>query len=264
MPKTRNVREPTWEEAIERVLRSSDGPQHYAVVSERILSEGIKATLGATPAQTVASRLSTSISQGNSPFLRVSKGVYGLRSAIAVEQVPAPETQSEPESETGALRAFGMFWRRDKVMWGGGARRLLGRQGSGANSVDFADQVGVYLLHDRDRVIYVGRADDTLLARLFFHTKDRLEGRWDRFSWFGLKGVNDQGVLSEASPAWTHKVVVDTMEALLIEALEPPLNRKRGDGLAAVEYQQAEDPHLEKAQQAKLLAEMSRRAGLTS
>lgn len=178
MPKSRN--EPTWEEAIERVLRAADGPQHYAVISERILSEGIKATLGATPAQTVASRLSTSISQGNSPFIRVSKGVYGLRAVIKVEGDPTSATLSEAESETGALRAFGMFWRRDKVMWASGTRRLLGRQGSGAISVDFAGQVGVYLLHDRDRVIYVGRADDALLARLLFHTKDRLEGRWDR------------------------------------------------------------------------------------
>lgn len=54
------------------------------------------------------------------------------------------------------------------------------------------------------------------------------------------------------------------MEALLIEALEPPLNRKRGDGLSAVEYQQVEDPQLEKARQVNLLAELSRRAGLTS
>lgn len=264
MPKIGTAKEPTWEDAIERVLRTADGPQHYAVISERILAEGIKSTLGATPAQTVASRLSTSISQGESPFIRVSKGVYGLRAAIKVAGDPEQAIHSEPETEAGALRAFGMFWRRDKVMWNSGGRQLLGRQGSGANPVDFAGQVGVYLLHDRDRVIYVGRADDALFARLLAHTKDRLEGRWDRFSWFGLKNVNDQGALAEASPGWTHKVVVDTMEALLIEALEPPLNRKRGDGFSAVEYQQAEDPKLEKARQAQLLAEISRRAGLVS
>lgn len=36
------------------------------------------------------------------------------------------------------------------------------------------------------------------------------------------------------------------MEALLIEGLEPPQNRKRGDGFSAVEFIQAVDPDIEK------------------
>lgn len=35
------------------------------------------------------------------------------------------------------------------------------------------------------------------------------------------------------------------MEALLIEALEPPQNRKRGDEIRAVEYLQVQDEFLE-------------------
>jgi len=38
--------------------------------------------------------------------------------------------------------------------------------------------------------------------------------------------------------------LVGTLEALLIEALEPPQNRKRGDGLSAIEYVQHRDPEL--------------------
>ena len=37
---------------------------------------------------------------------------------------------------------------------------------------------------------------------------------------------------------------VHDVEAVLIETLEPPLNRRRGDGLSAVEYLQKESPEL--------------------
>jgi hypothetical protein len=36
------------------------------------------------------------------------------------------------------------------------------------------------------------------------------------------------------------------LEAILVEALEPRQNRKRGDDLAAVEYVQLEDPEVKK------------------
>jgi len=39
----------------------------------------------------------------------------------------------------------------------------------------------------------------------------------------------------------------------LIEALEPPQNRKRGDDLSAVEYIQKEDPEIEKKRQQDML-----------
>jgi hypothetical protein len=41
-------------------------------------------------------------------------------------------------------------------------------------------------------------------------------------------------------------VIVATMEALLIEGLEPPQNRRRGDDFRAIEYIQREDPELER------------------
>jgi len=76
---------------------------------------------------------------------------------------------------------------------------------------------------------------------------DRLGGRWTRFSWFGVHPVNDDGTLSARSEL-AHlpiDVVIATMEAVLIEGLEPRQNRKRGDDFKAVEYLQVEDPTLE-------------------
>ena len=78
--------------------------------------------------------------------------------------------------------------------------------------MNLTDELGVYLLHDRERVIYVGRASDTLFARLKAHTTDRLGGRWDRFSWFGFRSVLDNGQLSDGEVPWGQDVVIETME----------------------------------------------------
>jgi HB1, ASXL, restriction endonuclease HTH domain len=233
-PKTQkqgfSAKDLSWEDAIQRVLAKADGALHYTEIAERIVSNGLRTSVGATPAQTVASHLNYSLREDSSPYLRVGRGEYTLRTIAekgAQDQLNAGKVVDQV-AETGALRAFGMFWQRELVLWPG--TRLLGRQGAGATEVNFAGQVGVYLLHDRERVIYVGRATDSLFARLKTHTLDRLGGRWDRFSWFGLRSVNAKGELSNSQVPWDHDVVVETMEALLIESLEPPLSRRRPFG----------------------------------
>jgi hypothetical protein len=78
--------------------------------------------------------------------------------------------------------------------------------------------------------------------RLYEHTLDRLNSRWNRFSWFGLLDVSENGDLRESKLNTSMAALVATLEALLIEALEPPQNRKRGDDLSGVEYLQGTDP----------------------
>ncbi len=195
------------------------------------------------------------------PYLRVGRGVYALKVATekkAQDEISAAAKGGAVQEEAGALRAFGMFWKRDSVYWLG-KPQLLGKQGAGATNVNFASQLGVYLLHDRERVIYVGRASDTLFARLKAHTTDRLGGRWDRFSWFGLRSVLDNGELSDGDDVpWGQEVVIETMEAVLIESLEPPLNRRRGDNFSGAEYIQASDPQIEKIKNKAFLEKISK------
>jgi hypothetical protein len=245
----------SWEDAIQIVLAEHDGAMHYTEIAAQISSQGLKSV--ANPAASVATTFTKSLADQNSPFIRIGKGEYALRQSLqAAATMPSRlDAAADAEGETGALEAFGMFWRRDQVLWSG-KPRLLGRQGEGAQNVNFSDQVGVYLLHDRDRVIYVGRAADTLFARLKAHTTDRLGGRWDRFSWFGLRAVTENGELGTPSVAWTHTVVIETLEALLIEALEPPLNRKRGDNFSGVEYLQVSAPELDKLRKKQLIEEL--------
>lgn len=254
--RSRSTSDISWDEAIERVLAECGEAMHYTAIAEAISAKRWMSV--ANPAASVAVTLSKSLALDDSPFVRTGRGEYALKSNLApateVDELP-PFEAATVEAETGALRAFGMYWQRDLVVWGS-APKLLGRQSEGAADVDFSEQVGVYLLHDRDRTLYVGRAADTLFSRLKAHTTNRLAGRWDRFSWFGLRGVSEDGSLGEPAPAWNHGVVIETLEALLIECLEPPLNRKRGDNFSAAEYIQVPDPKLEERKRKQLLEEL--------
>lgn len=249
-------RQLTWEQAISRVLQESNLPLHYMEITDRIVSAGLRAKLGATPAATVASVLSTSIKRDgdSAPWVRVGRGTYALRQASGGRAVATIEPSSVDEATTpddaatdldeqyAVITSFGMFWRRESVDWLR-TPRVLGKQFAGSTEVDFCEQRGVYLLYDGREVIYVGRATERGLGtRLSEHTWDRFSARWDRFSWFGLVPVSDQGVLTSMPATFEASKLAPALEAILVEALEPRQNRKRGDDLAQVEYIQVEDP----------------------
>jgi hypothetical protein len=237
--------ERSWKDAITIVLTEAKEPLHYAEITERILSRGLKTTAGATPDQTVNAQIAVSIKHDGaaSPFLRVAKGTFTLRPTNGGS---ASQQQVEPETETTSdvIRAFGIYWQREHVVWRR-QPRLFGRQQVAAKSVDFGGQRGVYVLADHHSVIYVGRAVERPLGqRLYEHTLDRLSGRWNRFSWFGFYGVSDAGKLTEEPLTPTLSSIVAAFEAILIETLEPPQNRRRGDEFNGVEYIQDIDPEL--------------------
>lgn len=144
------------------------------------------------------------------------------------------------------IGAYGMYWERDKVDWKG-TPALLGVQVGATKTIDFSAQRGVYVLFDGHRPVYVGRAAQQAIGkRLSSHTRGRMAGRWNRFSWFGLAKPNDMGELDANDVAMNDITLVAALEAVLIEVMEPPLNRKGGDNLKGLEYLQAGDPKLDK------------------
>jgi hypothetical protein len=236
--------EQSWKSAIITVLTESTEPLHYHEITERIMTRGLRTASGATPDATVNAQISASIKHDGtaSPFLRVGKGTFTLRPNDAVAQQPVIEPEVEISDDV--IRAFGIHWQREHVVWRR-QPRLYGRQQVAAKSVDFSGQRGVYVLSDHHTIVYVGRAVERDLGlRLYEHTLDRLSGRWNRFSWFGLYDVSDAGKLTEESLAPTFGSIVTAFEAILIETLEPPQNRRRGDDFTAVEYIQDIDPEL--------------------
>lgn len=137
------------------------------------------------------------------------------------------------------INNYGLRWVRDRVEWGrrGVTGELLGvpRSAKSSGAVDFRDQIGVYVLYEPGFVpIYVGQAGfglGTLFSRLKAHTRDHLRDRWSHFSWFGFKKVNDSGSLhasqaASARTSITYGSALDEIEGILIQVLEPRLNRQ--------------------------------------
>jgi hypothetical protein len=240
-----------WKQAIIEALRGSSEPMHYTAIAEAVVERKLKNVIGATPARTVNATIVMSIrDDADSPFERISKGVFALRDRTGQPPPKAIEVEEE-ETDTGLINALGMYWSREKVHWSG-RPRILGQQQPGSIHVNFYEQRGVYLLHDGREVVYVGRAVDRPLGmRLKEHMVDRLGGRWDRFSWFGVHPILENGTVNTgALPRYDAAALIDTvivtMEAVLIEGLEPRQNRKKGDDFKAVEFIQVEDPQIRK------------------
>lgn len=142
------------------------------------------------------------------------------------------------------VTSYGLFWRAEEIEWspGQGNRnefRLLGRIGKNRPKIkvaDFRRQQGIYILFDEYGPAYVGLAKgDRLGARLRDHHNDHLDGKWDRFSWFGFNPVgaipDECGVLSLNQPSGDitsdTSTTIGELEALLIAAMGPKLNYQK-------------------------------------
>lgn len=249
MAKKRAKNDIGWRDAIVEVLGDAETPMSSRQIADEILSRGLLTTKSATPPKNVTSTIFASMNneRQETPFARVGRGEFALKSFVDSGDHGEPDTDQVLEEATGGVNAFGAYWARDQINWK--SPKLLGQQQIGAKGVDLSEQKGVYLLYDAREVIYVGRAykgSSTIISRLADHDKDRLSARWDRFSWFGLYSVQENGKLNKGLPSLDAEPLVQMLEAVLIEAMEPRQNRKRGDAFSDFEYIQVEDPKIER------------------
>ncbi len=114
----------TWRQAIEKVLSNNKGAMHYTDLTDKIIEEGLRTTLGATPAATVSGNLSQGINGegANCPFQKVGKGLYLWKRPSGIAQTPLPiqsneEGEDGSEPQYGIISSFGMYWRREEIEW---------------------------------------------------------------------------------------------------------------------------------------------------
>lgn len=256
-----------WAEAIEQVLRDEKESMHYKNIAEQITERGYRQSVGATPAATVSSFFTQELKDNpaGSKFSKVGPGEYILKEFLNNPAGSEPMVVSQGEKpliekeDNSIIEAFGIYWDREKVLWKSNPD-MFGQQQLGSDLVNFSEQIGIYLLHDGRETIYVGQAiEQSIGRRLNQHTADRLSGRWDRFSWYGFLPVKDDANL-DYSTSKVHQVsfahLGDTLEAILIESLEPRQNRKKGNSFAGIEYIQAEDPAIKTKRMQTLLREL--------
>ena len=226
----------TWRDAILKVLRVADEPLHYVEIARRIIEQGLVKTRTATPNASVASNLTrlTGVTGKNRVVsIDGQPGWYAMPDVVEKLKAGGPAAD---DNDMIKVAAFGLFWRRDWVDWNSGSK-LIGRQSEDAGEVDFADQDGVYFLHDGREVMYVGKtvtptAKNGLYNRLKHHHNDpRKTVYWDSFSWFGFRRVSDEGKLDPSPTNANFESVVDLIEAIFIETLLPRLNQNSGEGM---------------------------------
>lgn len=155
-----------------------------------------------------------------------------------------------------SIKNFGLQWNRDAVHWYGNkgdAGRLMGEGPIGyakknQTQTDFREQIGIYVLYSDGKAIYVGQAgsgNNTLFSRLKQHLTDHLADRWDKFSWFGVRKVNKDGSISKAQGDLNRNLkateILDLIEGLMINVIEPPLNKQGARWKNIDQYYQFEE-----------------------
>lgn len=191
-----------------------------------------------------------------SPFRRHDRNVYSLRSLkdgyeilSGLKPLLIPDTQEteakvreSKEPFLTLIKAIGMYWERSLIEWKA-EPDLFGIANHSEKAINFNSQRGIYILYDGKAPVYVGRVIDRSMGRrLYEHTYDRLAGRWNRFSWFGLLDIGSGGeLINEVPESISTELLISTFESLLIEAMEPPQNRRRGDDFSEIEFIQVQD-----------------------
>jgi len=235
----------TWDEAVWEVMKNRVYAARVNAVVKRIQRLKLR-DLGTNPYQAVYQALNSGSTGTNPRYEKVGKAQF---KRVSTHPSVDPTIDEEDDDDTegsaalddsGVVTAYGIYWRRDKVTWKHGSSKLLGKQYEDSEPQDFSGQRGVYVLHDHLGPVYVGRAlSDNLATRLKAHTKDRLSSRWSYFSWFGLNHTNETpGEIDSQSDSIDTKSVIAAIEAIMIEAMEPRLNRKQGDHINKTEFLQ--------------------------
>lgn len=156
------------------------------------------------------------------------------------------------------IKNYGFLWERKYICRGSGGDGNAGHlQGTASNKrkADFRDQIGVYVLYDRNQqIVYVGQAGNgnaSLFTRLKSHMSGALWNRWEYFSWVGFRDVNANGTLSNQQSVdsyvsgFKYSDALNEIEGILIELIEPKLNKQSGRLKNAVEYFQEIDERVE-------------------
>ena len=192
----------SWRDAIRAALQYAGKPQTSQEITQVIHDQGYRTLSGATPEQTVASHLSQMTRSEQALYdptiRRISRGYFEFITdtlAPTGDQEPLEgqdhlEEDDDPNASVGKIRVacYGLHWDRGRVDWA--KPQLLGQAYTGASLLNFADQNGIYVLHQNRFPVYVGQTTDSLYNRLRNHDRTK-SARWDTFSWFGFREVAD-------------------------------------------------------------------------
>lgn len=224
----------SWKGAVVVVLQNHDSALSAQEIVEQISLQGLREITGKTPSATVARQLLDLMSEKNPKVKKMGRGLYahsGLEDA----------DDHAVNDENLVITNFGIGWKRDEVLWTRNPK-LLGVEVEESEPIDISNEEGIYMLLDGREIMYIGRTTGRPIGvRLSEHARGRMKNRWNRFSWFS---ISDKSV--------SQFELISTIESILIEALEPRLNRQGGQNLG-IELIQKADPEIERKRKQELL-----------
>ncbi len=120
--------------------------------------------------------------------------------------------------------------------------------GDKKRKVDFRDQMGIYVLYEKfENPIQIGQSKN-IFDRLNQHRKDHLRNRWAFLTWFGFYKVGKKNkllvkkdVAAELRRTVKLEESLNEIEAVLIQVMEPRLNRRGANWKKVKEYLQIDD-----------------------
>ena len=266
----------TPKEAVLAAFAIADKPMRVPDVDKMVqeadwLSDTVKASLAGKSSGYLYTVVNSLLEDYQDLIEKISRGVYvkhpeydgePLSEQTRIERSPRRKTVDkeapDEDADDAVVPCFGISWDRELVDWGRTGGELLGSLYDGDDAVDFAEQVGVYVLYDmRGNVVYIGRTTEgNLYGRLKAHTvNSRRSSRWTHFSWFGLFPVKDDFTLSEHRRALSRNEEVILLESVLIELLTPAFNDKGGDRVGGM-YEQVESRSLATARMNSMVKEI--------
>jgi hypothetical protein len=219
----------------------------YEQIAVELAEGGHIAGFGVMPRKQICIIMENAIAKEGDqcPFVRTEPGVYIARKLANSEhfrasQAAGPKLAFNP---TGIITCYGQVWARESVTWRSNPV-IFGCQFQNSPKINFFKQVGIYTLHSNDHaLVYTGVSGDRTIGEcLYEHTSDRLDGRWNRFSFYGLLPINENGTFSPLTRECTIEDITASLQSILVEVSNPPANRRAYDYFSTLEFVQWRDP----------------------
>lgn len=233
-------------EAAVYVMKLTRHPMNHRAIVDICERLGLYRPESKDKYQTMQGSLHQEIKKGErSRIIKVDRGVFYLKGQEESDQVKGlslnptiySKTYSPSENidtdlypdDLGPLRACGADFIRNNVDWEGD-KKIECLSSEGGRIVNLYDHVGVYILYLGSVPVYVGRSDKGCIGdRLRTHTTSEKCNSWDRFSIYSMGISRDIDNIPDQLIKFSILNQIVTLEAVLIDVLNPKLNSKRGD-----------------------------------
>lgn len=237
--------------SIASVLAASSQPQDLGQIAYGLIAaRGDFSKIGAVPLRSIYSCLEEAIRDKGErcPFLKTHPGVYMLRrNAKPDHLLEASKTISTGpkfhEGPFGIISCFGVSWHRNKIKWTP-APEILGYQFQASAPINFGQQIGFYALHWKNgETGYVGSAIEKPIGTcLYEHTQTYLSALWDRFSFFGILPVADNGAFDRLPGNFDAADTLASLATILVGLVSPHGNKGHLDWFSPLGFSQWESP----------------------